>query len=168
MRIHTDCPTCGGAVSYVEAGGLRRDRYLRCAAGCALVLTGSPPTLVAGVLEPVVAIPTGATLQERLRATGLPICIEAAAALRRLQLLTDAAETAAIRYRGERDRLAREREGEVWLWSGERGEDDVESLACPVLIEAEDIRRLVEAAAAWNGREAAAAAALERLQTGDY
>ena len=39
--------------------------------------------------------------------------------------------------------LQRERQGEVWYWQGD-GEDHLESLACPVLIEADDLRALLE------------------------
>jgi hypothetical protein len=47
------------------------------------------------------------------------------------------------RYKSERDRLLRERSGEVWLWQGD-GDDDVDSLACPVLMTAEQVRGLVD------------------------
>ena len=40
--------------------------------------------------------------------------------------------------------LHRERNGEVWYWQGD-GEDHLESLTCPVLIEAEDLRRFGQA-----------------------
>lgn len=39
--------------------------------------------------------------------------------------------------------LHRERAGEVWYWQGD-GEDHLESLTCPVLIEADDLRALLE------------------------
>lgn len=50
MRIHTDCPTCKAGMSYVDTG-IRRDRYLRCPAGCPLVVTGHPSRLEPAVLE---------------------------------------------------------------------------------------------------------------------
>lgn len=46
----------------------------------------------------------------------------------------------------ERDRLIRERAGEVWLWQGD-GEDHPESLGCPVLMHPEDVRKLTAARA---------------------
>lgn len=42
-----------------------------------------------------------------------------------------------------RDLLHRERIGEVWLWTGNPTEDEVESLSCPVLMPAGEVRRLV-------------------------
>lgn len=39
--------------------------------------------------------------------------------------------------------LHRERQGEVWYYQGD-GEDKLESLTCPVLIEAEDLRALLK------------------------
>jgi len=39
--------------------------------------------------------------------------------------------------------LHRERQGEVWYYQGD-GEDKLESLTCPVLIEAEDLRAIVQ------------------------
>jgi len=39
--------------------------------------------------------------------------------------------------------LQRERQGEVWYWQGD-GNDNLESLTCPVLIEADDLRALLE------------------------
>lgn len=41
--------------------------------------------------------------------------------------------------------LKRERVGEVWYWQGDGG-DKLESLACPVLIEVEDLKGLIEQA----------------------
>lgn len=38
--------------------------------------------------------------------------------------------------------LFRERNGEVWYWQGD-SEDHLESLTCPVLIEAHDLRKIV-------------------------
>lgn len=43
--------------------------------------------------------------------------------------------------------LHREWNGEVWYWQGD-GEDHLESLTCPVLIEADDLRALLERGAA--------------------
>jgi len=39
--------------------------------------------------------------------------------------------------------LRRERQGEVWYYQGD-GEDKLESLTCPVLIEAADLRAIVQ------------------------
>jgi regulator of replication initiation timing len=43
----------------------------------------------------------------------------------------------------ENEALRRERNGEVWYWQGDE-EDHLESLTCPVLIEANDLRELLE------------------------
>ena len=50
---------------------------------------------------------------------------------------------AAVNLQNENEALRRERQGEVWYWQGD-GEDHLESLACPVLIEADDLRALLE------------------------
>lgn len=43
----------------------------------------------------------------------------------------------------ENELLRRERAGEVWCWTGDAREDDVESLACPALVPDHIMRRLV-------------------------
>lgn len=48
------------------------------------------------------------------------------------------------RWRGLARRLEAERRGEVWLWQ-KGGENRLESLTCPVLIEADDLRELLGA-----------------------
>lgn len=45
----------------------------------------------------------------------------------------------------DKSTLIREREGEVWIWQGDE-EDHPESLACPVLIQPEDLRAILGAA----------------------
>lgn len=45
----------------------------------------------------------------------------------------------------ENEALRRERQGEIWYWQGD-GEDHLESLTCPVLIEAADLRELLKEA----------------------
>ena len=52
---------------------------------------------------------------------------------------------ATIRLKAEVEALHRERQGEVWYWQGD-GEDKLESLSCPVLIEAQDLRELLKKA----------------------
>ena len=59
-----------------------------------------------------------------------------------LQLLDDV-----DRIEAERNALRDLRDGSVWYWQGD-GEDHPESLSCPVLIEAADIRELCAAEAA--------------------
>lgn len=56
-------------------------------------------------------------------------------------LCPDRVSAALDAFQEERDRLQRERNGEVWLWQGD-GEDDVESLTCPVLMTADQVRAL--------------------------
>ena len=48
----------------------------------------------------------------------------------------------AAKVQNEMVALRRERDGEVWYWQGD-GADHLESLTCPVLIEAEDLRKLL-------------------------
>lgn len=43
--------------------------------------------------------------------------------------------------RKRNDLLRREREGEVWCWTGDPAEDEIESLTCPILIDAHTVRR---------------------------
>jgi len=49
----------------------------------------------------------------------------------------------AAKVQNEVAALRRERDGEAWYWQGD-GTDHLESLTCPVLIEAEDLRALLE------------------------
>lgn len=49
----------------------------------------------------------------------------------------------AVALQNEVVALRRERQGEVWYYQGD-GEDKLESLTCPVLIEAEDLRAIVQ------------------------
>lgn len=58
------------------------------------------------------------------------------------------------RSRDEAKRLRDERDGSVWLWIGEPEEDDLPSLACPILMRPDQVRRLV-------GRAEAAEAEVE-------
>ncbi len=54
-----------------------------------------------------------------------------------------AEKDAIIERQGDKlDVLLRERDGEAWYWQGD-GEDHLESLICPILIEAQDLRDLV-------------------------
>lgn len=55
------------------------------------------------------------------------------------------------RWKENAQRLQRERIGEVWLWQGD-GEDHLESLACPILITADQLREELEEAYA-KGKE---------------
>jgi len=48
----------------------------------------------------------------------------------------------AAKVQNEVAALRRERDGEVWYWQGDGG-DKLESLTCPVLIEAEDLRAIL-------------------------
>jgi len=52
--------------------------------------------------------------------------------------------------RSESEMLRRERDGEVWVWTGNSDEDDIESLACPVLMPPQTVRRLVNAKDNWS------------------
>jgi len=52
---------------------------------------------------------------------------------------------ATIKLKAEVEALHRERVGEVWYWQCD-GEDHLESLSCPVLIDAEDLRTLLSLA----------------------
>jgi len=55
----------------------------------------------------------------------------------------------AAKLQNEVAALHRERQGEVWYYQGD-GEDKLESLTCPVLIEAEDLRAIVARSEALN------------------
>lgn len=48
----------------------------------------------------------------------------------------------AEQYKERFEILQHERDGEVWIWQGIPGEDNIESLTCPVLIQPRDLERM--------------------------
>jgi hypothetical protein len=81
-----------------------------------------------------------AKIQEPERATGDGDAIDAEVLSLRSQLSTLTQERDQWRHRA--DLLSRERIGEVWVWQGD-DEDHPESLACPVLMRPEHVRKFI-------------------------